>query len=141
MPGLDVGLKEVTVITYWYLWWMRRQRTHNEFVPPLFKCKMSILKVGANSAKALSRPTNSDVARSCNPEPRQVKLNVDASFHCDLCAGSIGVVLPNYQGNFLAGSSVYLPHVATTAMAEALAMHEGLSFSQQNRLQCSPSQI
>ena len=24
MPGLDMGLKEVVVITCWYLWWMRR---------------------------------------------------------------------------------------------------------------------
>jgi hypothetical protein len=29
----DVGLKEVISIASWYLWWIRRKRTHNEPVP------------------------------------------------------------------------------------------------------------
>ena len=52
----------------------------------------------------------------------QVKLNVDASFHVDYCAGSTGVVIRDYQGNFMAATTVYLPHVASLA----IAMHECL---------------
>jgi hypothetical protein len=33
-----VNLKEVVMTTCWYLWWLRRQRTHNEPVHPLNKC-------------------------------------------------------------------------------------------------------
>ena len=76
-----------------------------------------------------------NVLRWCKPEPRQVKLNVDASFLADICAGSAGAVLRDYHGNFIAGSCVFLPHVSTAEMAEALAMREGLSLA--NSVGCS----
>jgi hypothetical protein len=60
MPGFnDIGLKEVVAITSWYIWWIRRRRTHNEDVPPLFRRKMSILAIASNSARATkhSNPT------------------------------------------------------------------------------------
>jgi hypothetical protein len=71
---------------------------------------------------------NSD-AKWCKPEPRQVKINVDASFYADLHAGSIGAIARDYQGSFIAAKAVYLPHVASLAMAEAIAMREGLSLA------------
>jgi hypothetical protein len=49
--GFNVGLKEVIVVGAWYIWWIRHQLTHNEPVPPLFKCKISILSIAANSAE------------------------------------------------------------------------------------------
>ena len=53
ISGLDnVGLKETIAVMCWYLWWIKRRRTHNEDVPPINKCKMSILSMVANSAKA-----------------------------------------------------------------------------------------
>jgi hypothetical protein len=53
MRGLDnVGLKETVAITCWYLWWLRRRRTHNEAVPPINRCKMSILPMAANQANS-----------------------------------------------------------------------------------------
>ena len=61
MPGLNiVGLKETISITCWYLWWICRRRTHNEDVPPLYKCKLSILGITANAAKATSHARSSD---------------------------------------------------------------------------------
>jgi hypothetical protein len=48
----NLGLKEVVAVTAWYIWWVRRRRTHNEDVPPLFRRKMSILAIVTNSAKA-----------------------------------------------------------------------------------------
>jgi hypothetical protein len=54
MPGFDyLGLKEVVAVTAWYIWWVRRRQTHDEEVPPLFRRKMSILAIVANSAKAV----------------------------------------------------------------------------------------
>jgi hypothetical protein len=33
-PGVnDIGLKEVMVVSCWYIWWMRRQRVRGEQVP------------------------------------------------------------------------------------------------------------
>jgi hypothetical protein len=53
--GVDIGQKETIGVPCWYLWWIRRQRTHDESVPPLLKCKISILSIVANAAKVNSR--------------------------------------------------------------------------------------
>jgi hypothetical protein len=55
MPGFnDIGLKEVVAITSWNIWWVHKRHTHNEDVPPLFRRKMSILAIAANSAREQS---------------------------------------------------------------------------------------
>ena len=113
-------------VTSWYLWWIRRRRTHNETVPPTFKCKFSILSIIANASKVVSSPGVASEGKWTRPSPRQVKVNVDASFHADLCAGAIGVVMRDYQGSFIAATSKFIPHVASATMAEALAMKERL---------------
>jgi hypothetical protein len=97
--GLDnVGIKETIAITCWYLWWIRRRRTHGEDVPPLYKCKLSILTMVANSVK-VSKPSGQGMLeRWSRPSPRQVKLNVDASFHADDAAGATGAVIRDYKG-------------------------------------------
>jgi hypothetical protein len=48
----NIGLKEVISVSSWYLWWIRRCRTHNGDVPPIVRCKMSILSITANAQKA-----------------------------------------------------------------------------------------
>jgi hypothetical protein len=63
------------------------------------------------------------------PAPRYVKLNVDASFHSLVCAGSTGAILRDYKGNFLAASTTFIPHTATVSMAEALTMRDGLNLA------------
>lgn len=135
MQGFEeVGLKETISVTCWYLWWIRRRRTREEQVPSLYRCKISILAITANAAKATTQRPNT-TAKWSKPDPRQVKLNVDASFHVDSNEGSAGVVLRDYQGSFIAASTVFIPHVASPAMAEARAMREGLSLA--NRLGCN----
>jgi ribonuclease HI len=133
LPGMtSIGLKETIIVGCWYLWWMRRRRTHNEPVPPIHKCRMSILSITANAAKADSAP-----AEQCwtKPEVRQVKINVDGSFHQDVGAGAAGAVARDYEGRFIAASTVYLPNLASAAAAEAMAMREGLRLA--NRLGCN----
>src|SRR4051812_44022007 len=35
-PGMsNIGLKETIIVACWYLWWMRRQVTHDEVGPPM----------------------------------------------------------------------------------------------------------
>jgi hypothetical protein len=45
-------LHELIAITCWYIWWMRRKRTHGESVPLSFKCATSIRGLVANYARA-----------------------------------------------------------------------------------------
>jgi ribonuclease HI len=63
------------------------------------------------------------------PPPRHVKLNVDALFFEDSHSGAVGAILRDYQGQFIAASCKFLPHLASARMAEALAMKEGLSLA------------
>ena len=55
----NIGLKETLTIACWYLWWLRRRRTHDETVPPVNKCRTSILAMAANFAK-LAKPAVSN---------------------------------------------------------------------------------
>jgi hypothetical protein len=46
LPGFsNIGLKETISMACWYLWWLRRRKTHNEQVPPIHRCKISILSI------------------------------------------------------------------------------------------------
>jgi ribonuclease HI len=135
MPAIpSIKLTEVIVTSCWYLWWIRQRRVHNEDVPPLFKCKMSILSIVTNAAKP-PRSTGSNDSRWIKLGPRQVKLNVDDSFFEDERAGGTVVVLRDYMGNFIAASCKYLPHVASSEMAEAIAMKGGLGLA--NSIGCN----
>jgi ribonuclease HI len=130
LPGFDhIGPKETVTVTCWYLWWMRRRRTHDEEVPPLNRCKMSILSIAANAIRAAEKKLTISPARWIRQEPRKVKINVDASYHSDLHAGVVGVVIRDYQGQFIAARCCFLSHVASATLAEAIAMKEGLSLA------------
>jgi ribonuclease HI len=131
----NMGLKETIMVTCWYLWWIRRRRTHNESVPPMFRCKMSILAIVANSARAMKIQGNSETVKWLKPDPRYIKLNVDAAYHEDQRAGATGAVLRDYEGRFVAASNTVIPHVASAAMAEAIAMKNGLLLA--NRMGCN----
>jgi ribonuclease HI len=90
---------------------------------------MSILAIVANAAKSVSPPRGALDSNWERPQPRQVKVNVDASFYADTCMGAVGAVLRDYQGQLIAASCKFLPQVASASMAEALAMKEGLSLA------------
>jgi hypothetical protein len=120
-----VELKELVAVTCWYLWWIRRCRTHGDSVPPIYRCKLSIFAISANAAK-VSKPSSTEAVQWPKPDPRWLKLNVDASFHVDKSAGVSGAVIRDYERSFMAAKCVPLPHVESAAMAEALAMRLGL---------------
>jgi ribonuclease HI len=125
VTGFDlINIKELVMITCWYMWWLRRRRARAEEVPPLNRCKMSILAITANVAVITKKNRASD-AKWEKPKPSEIKLNVD------LHAGAIGAVLRDYKGNFIAASSNYLPHVGSVLMAEACAMKEGLRLARE----------
>jgi hypothetical protein len=77
LPGFNIGLKEAIAVGCWYLWWIRRKRTHNELVPPMFKCRTSILTIASNAAKIFAKP-GTPRQRWIKPPPRTTKVN---TFH------------------------------------------------------------
>jgi ribonuclease HI len=58
------------------------------------------------------------------------KYNIDASFYVDSCTGSMGAVIRDYEGSFVAASCRTLQHVESTSMAEATSMKDGLELAQ-----------
>jgi ribonuclease HI len=96
---------------------------------------MSILAMAANSKKASSKTLDNGATAWTRPLPRQVKINVDAAFCADQAEGAVGAVARDYKGQFIVATTRYLSHVASVAMAEALAMKEGLSLA--NKLGCN----
>jgi hypothetical protein len=121
-------------VAAWYLWWVRRRRTHNEDVPPIYKCKLSILTIAANARKQKETHDLRD-ERWTRLEPHVLKLNVDASFYVDDGAGSAGAVLRDFEGRLVATCCVLLPHVSSVAMSEAHSMKEGLALAE--RISCN----
>jgi ribonuclease HI len=94
---------------------------------------MSILSISANVAVLGAK--NSDRPRWTRPDVRQIKVNVDGAYHVDVHAGSVGAVIRDHNGKFIAASTLYLPHVASAAATEAMAMREGLVLA--TRLGCN----
>jgi hypothetical protein len=120
-----VELKELVAVTCWYLWWIHHRRTHGDSVPVIYRCKLSILAISANVSK-VSKSSSVEAVQWSKPDPKWLKLNVDASFHVDKSAGMAEAVIRDYEGSFVAAKCVPLPHVDSAAMAEALAMRLGL---------------
>jgi hypothetical protein len=74
----DVGLKE-TIADSWYLWCPANISNS--------QCKMWVLAITANSAKSMMK-ASLPCPPLIRPEPRQVKVNDDGSFHANTSAGS-----------------------------------------------------
>uniref|UniRef100_A0A8I6XJ96 RNase H type-1 domain-containing protein n=1 Tax=Hordeum vulgare subsp. vulgare TaxID=112509 RepID=A0A8I6XJ96_HORVV len=78
------------------------------------------------------------------PEPRFIKLNVDASFHADEGAGSVAGVLRDERGNFIAGFCKFIPLAADVVTIEAMAMRDGLFLANSlgfNRVESEPDSL
>jgi hypothetical protein len=134
LQGFTFVLKETIVIACWYLWWIRRRRSHNENIPPMAQCRMSVLAIAANSAKA-HEGKKVQAIRWSKPDRHQIKLNVDGYFFSEFMNGAAGAILRDYKGQFIAATSIFLQNTSSAMAAEARAMKEGLTLAVQ--LGCS----
>jgi hypothetical protein len=104
LPGFAFGLKEIIIISCWYLWWIRRRRTHDETVQPMQQCKMAVLAIAANSAK-VGKKRSPDEIKWCKPDIRQIKVNVDGAYYPEFSSGSVGAILRDHTGKFISALS------------------------------------
>ena len=59
MPSYpDLCIHDVVLTACWYIWWMRRQVTHEGAVPPVNKCALSILAITSNYSKSSAKVTS-----------------------------------------------------------------------------------
>jgi ribonuclease HI len=132
LPGYDsIMIPNVIAVAAWYIWWIRRKLSHGEEVPLISQCINSIKGITANSAKVKSCSLDTKEAWQ-RPRSSIVKLNVDAAYSLETGTGASGAVLRNCRGDFITAASTFIPHVASSNMAEATAMLHGLSLA--NRL-------
>ena len=113
----------------WYLWWVRRELTHDGSPPPPSRWPISVLAIANNFHQANLKIRVVHEHKWSKPEPKFVKLNVDASFHMDEGAGAIAAVLRDSNGNFLAAQCRFIPYAADVVTTEAMAMRDGLIFA------------
>lgn len=127
MPSLEI--KHIVVVGCWFLWWTRRQITHNEPFPPIDRWHMSVLAITNNYHKAFMKNSAIVQQRWSRPEPKFTKLNVDAAYFPDVGGGATAAVLRDEKGTFLAAQCNYIPYAADVVSTEAIAMRDGLSLA------------
>ena len=83
------------------------------------------LRKMAQNQTSSSAPSRMSVKWVC-PDPGVLKLNVDAAYCQGASSFSIGMVLRNHEGSFVAGKTLCQTMVPSVLEAEARAIMEGL---------------
>lgn len=92
---------------------------------------MLVLAIANNFHMAESRTTPNREQRWTEPEPKHIKLNVDAAYFEDGGATAISSILRDEKGMFLAVRCTYIPHAADAISMEARALCDDLNFTNQ----------
>ena len=125
----NVNFKQALMVGAWYLWWIRRQMTHDEPVPPSWRWPISILSIASNFQNSLTSSHVMPETKWCKPDPGYTKLNVDAAFFPDEGSGATAAVMRDIHGNFIAAQCNFVPMAADAITMEAMAMRDGLFFA------------
>ena len=125
----DAGFKEILLTGSWYLWWLRRQVTHNESIPPVERWSTSVLAIANNYKKSTAKNSSNVDERWTLPNSGFVKVNVDAAFHADCGSGATAAVIRDFKGNFIAANCAYIDRGLNVVSMEAMAMRDGLNLA------------
>lgn len=119
----------IIAIACWYLWWERRKLVHGEIVQQPAQIVLSILALAENFTAAAA--SSAKVKRNpwSRPPSGYIKLNVDALYDADSLQGTVGAVLCDSSGKFLAASNNRAGDCLDVFMAEALALRFGLNLA------------
>jgi hypothetical protein len=83
---------------------------------------MSIGALATNYWRARKNPFQRKAESWTCPSEGELKINVDVSYSADKGCGSVGVVICDYRGKFIAAQTKELPFVADVMTAEAYAL-------------------
>jgi hypothetical protein len=130
VPGFEsIRMRELVAVSSWYIWWLRKIRSHGEQVPPIMKCITSIRSITANYEGIKGSGGALDRVVWVKPRNNYVKVNTDAAFIESEESGATEAVIRDSQGVFLAAGASFIPHVPSSSMAEALAVCHGLKLA------------
>jgi ribonuclease HI len=134
IQALQVGLAELVLTAGWYNWWERRQFTNEESVQKSSRSAMAIVALTKNYMLA-EKKTGRLRQGWKKPPSGKVMVNVDAGFDENGGCGSVGAVIRDSSGGFLAATHSFVRHLVDAPMAEAYALKEGLMLAQ--RIGCN----
>ncbi|PNT62073.1 hypothetical protein BRADI_5g25075v3 [Brachypodium distachyon] len=125
---LDHGLlSETFAIAAWYIWWERRQIVNGK---PAQNPKHSATCIRAMIARFSTACNHrASIKGWICPPLGLVKLNVDASFDGDSLSGSMGAVIRDDKGHFIAAADESIPSCPDAHVAEAMAQRLGLELA------------
>ena len=90
---------------------------------------MSIRAIVANSANIKKMSFGPEKIVWSKPRSLFLKLNVDAAYNEDERACASGAIIRDNMGGFVAASVLYIPHMSSASMAEAIVMKHGLELA------------
>nr|TKW18253.1 hypothetical protein SEVIR_5G420100v2 [Setaria viridis] len=129
VQALGVGFAELVLMAGWYIWWERRQFVHGETVQNIPRSAMAITALTKNYMLAARKVVK--VRQGWKKPPvGKVMVNVDAGFDENGGCGSVGSVIRDCSGGFLAAAHSFVLHLVDAQMAEAYALKEGLMLAQ-----------
>ena len=135
LPDPDVhilclrNLRETIATTAWYLWFERRKLTHGDRTKNAAQIQLAVRGLAANFVIARKPKAKARSATWTRPRAGYMKLNVDGGFHNDLLEGTVGAVLQDHKGKFVAAANERLNFCYDQFSAEAIAVKFGLNLA------------
>ena len=125
----EPNARELIMVACWYIWWERRRIVHEEKVG---KTERSALTIRGIVANALARKKNSQssLPRWTRPASGVFKLNVDAAFDENSGSGSLGAILRDSHGMFIAAKNEFVHFAMDVPSMEASALRMGLEMAE-----------
>ncbi|KAE8786703.1 hypothetical protein D1007_39394 [Hordeum vulgare] len=117
-------LREMVATATWYLWFEHRKVYHGDETQTTSRIALAICGLSANF-RITCAPTAKPRTRGWDKPPKgYVKLNVDAGFDQDLLQGSVGAIIRDQNGQFIAAVNERIDICYDSHTAEALAVRK-----------------
>lgn len=96
------------VVASWFIWWERRQCTKGEKIPKPERSIFSIQALALNFCRACIVHFSAKEVMWAKPLQGTLKLNIDASFDYERNTASMGAILRDDAGLFIAAEICYI---------------------------------
>ncbi|KAI4999787.1 hypothetical protein ZWY2020_004376 [Hordeum vulgare] len=113
----------------WYLWLEHRKVYHGDEIQKASRIPLAIRGLLANFSIACAHIAKIRTG-GWNKQPKgYMKLNVDAGFDQDLLQGSVGAIIRDQNGQFIAAANERIDICYDSHTAEALAVRFGMNLA------------
>jgi ribonuclease HI len=134
LPDKEVA---VAIMTLYQMWLARNDAREQASIEDPGMIARRTLKLveewhGLNNSSATVAPRNGE--HWLPPEEGWLKVNADGAFHASSGVGGCGAVLRNHHGDFVAGTSHFLPRALDPEQAELQACKCALTLAKEHNI-------